>query len=494
MDELLVAFLAGGHCLLEGVPGLALNWGPWAGSGLATISGEKGRAIWRSRGTDYIPADVGRRALDLLVGSDAMHAVITITKWPIFLQQFTNPPPLYRELHQEIGAVAANADRPADAAVLKAKLKDASSVARRELLTTFVSQQATQTLGVKEEMDPRRPLRELGLDSLMSVTLVNRLETSLGVRISPVKLIQGPSVSQIVDDILPGLGYSTPDNHEENRAQRSRKNGSSAWLVISDPRPSPRLRLFCFPFAGGGSAIYRSWSQFLDPSIEVIAVEPPGRLGRIKEKPIVDIKQFSSGLLSEMRPLLDLPFAFFGHCLGGLTMYETARRLIRLTKFRPLHLFVSGARPPDRISDQGPFENRLINDLIRLAEFRRNLPMYAQPDDVFGELIRHFNIPATDQLLCDPKLRKLMLPVVRAEFRMASKYKFVRVRPWDVPITCFAARGDPYVTRRHALGWGRFTNSRLQIYIRDGAHFAVVDDMAFIHSVINKELQAELRY
>jgi surfactin synthase thioesterase subunit len=117
--------------------------------------------------------------------------------------------------------------------------------------------------------------------------------------------------------------------------------------------------------------------------------------------------------------------------------------------------------------------------------------MYAQPDDVFGELIRHFDIPATDQLLGDPKLRKLMLPVVRAEFRMASNYKFVKERPWDVPITCFAARGDPYVSRHHALGWGRFTNSRLQVYIRDGAHFAVVDDMAFIHGVINRELQAQ---
>ena len=45
------------------------------------------------------------------------------------------------------------------------------------------------------------------------------------------------------------------------------------------------------------------------------------------------------------------------------------------------------------------------------------------------------------------------------------------------------------MSRKHALGWGRFTNSRLQVHIREGAHFAVVDDMAFIHDVINRELQ-----
>jgi surfactin synthase thioesterase subunit len=108
---------------------------------------------------------------------------------------------------------------------------------------------------------------------------------------------------------------------------------------------------------------------------------------------------------------------------------------------------------------------------------------------VFAELIRHFNIQATEQLLSDPELRRLMLPVIRAEFQMANSYKFVRETPWDVPITCFAAKGDPYVSRKHALGWGRFTNSRLQVHIRDGAHFAVVDDMAFIHGVINQELE-----
>jgi len=82
-----------------------------------------------------------------------------------------------------------------------------------------------------------------------------------------------------------------------------------------------------------------------------------------------------------------------------------------------------------------------------------------------------------------------MLPIVRAEFQMASNYQFVAEPPWEVPITCFAAKGDPYVSRKHALGWGRFTNSRLQVHIREGAHFAVVEDMAFIQDVINRELQ-----
>src|SRR6185437_9249888 len=64
------AFLDGlvGQRRAEGLPALALNFGPWAQSGLATESGEKGRQIWRARGTEYIPASLGVEALDAAVG------------------------------------------------------------------------------------------------------------------------------------------------------------------------------------------------------------------------------------------------------------------------------------------------------------------------------------------------------------------------------------------------------------------------------------------
>jgi acyl transferase domain-containing protein/surfactin synthase thioesterase subunit/acyl carrier protein len=472
----------------EGLPALALNWGPWEESGLATISGDKGRKIWRARGTEYIPAEVGRQALDLIAGSGASHAAITLTQWPIFLQQFAKAPLLYSELQKGAGATPATDSLGRDAAALTDRLKAAASSERRELLIAFVRQQAMKTLGVTETIDAGRPLREFGLDSLMSVTLVNRLESALGIRISAVKLIRGPTIAQFVDDILPDFAEAKREpTHTPIVLQQTSTEGR--WLVKMAPRVAPRSRLFCFPFAGGGSAVFHNWPQSLDPSIEVVAVEPPGRLSRINEKPVSEINEFVDKLMIEMRDVLDRPFAFFGHCLGGLTMYETARRLIQETDSRPIHLFASGARPPDRLLEMGDFEERLTNDLISLVEFRIQLPPYAQPDDVFAELIRHFNIQASEQLLSDPELRRLMLPVIRAEFRMTLNYDFVEEPPWDIPITCFAGIDDPYVSRQHAYGWGRFTNSGLQVHMRPGAHFAVVDDASFIHRVINEQLR-----
>ena len=111
---------------------------------------------------------------------------------------------------------------------------------------------------------------------------------------------------------------------------------------------------------------------------------PPGRLGRIAENPVTDLKEFVEQLLAEMRGLLDRPFAFFGHCPGALTMYETARRLIRTTGLRPQHLFASEPARRTVSGTQGRFEERVMRDLLKLAEYRISLPVYAQPERVFS--------------------------------------------------------------------------------------------------------------
>ncbi len=48
-----------------------------------------------------------------------------------------------------------------------------------------------------------------------------------------------------------------------------------------------KLKLFCFPYAGGSSIVYEKWRKLLSPSIELIPIEYPGR-GRKFARPICD--------------------------------------------------------------------------------------------------------------------------------------------------------------------------------------------------------------
>ena len=58
-----------------------------------------------------------------------------------------------------------------------------------------------------------------------------------------------------------------------------------AWVTRSVPNPNAKLRLFCFPYAGGGASIYRGWPDELPHEIEVCAVQLPGRETRMHEQP-----------------------------------------------------------------------------------------------------------------------------------------------------------------------------------------------------------------
>jgi surfactin synthase thioesterase subunit len=353
-------------------------------------------------------------------------------------------------------------------------------------------------MGFDEPIDARRPLSDVGLDSLMAVNVAARLEAALGIPVPVVKLIRGPSIEHLVEDLAPRLtALSTPTARPVTNGAVAvppltgvAKVAGHGWLVFPRPNPSARMRLFCFPYAGGNAATYRPWAEAIAPDVELVAVDPPGRATRIHETPIDDLEGFLAALVPAMAPFLDKPAAFFGHCLGGLTAFETARRLRQQSPLDLRHLFVSGARPPRRLNRFGKFEEDLLARLLERPEFDALRALYDQAEDVVAEMLRHFNIGLTQDFLASAELRTLLMPAIRAEFRMGARYRFTPEPPWDAAITCFTGVDDPYVTREDALGWSEHTRRLFRLHLRAGAHFQVVDDRDFIVETINRELQA----
>ncbi len=496
----------GAHRRDLGLPATVVNWGPWADAGMAAAMGARGAAIWRARGTRHLPPDDGIHALEHLMGRGIDHAAVTITDWATYLGQFSESPPLYAELCGEAGPVQ-ESKRQAGEGDVQARLREAPAQEQRALLLDSIRRQVMAELGFEETIDPAQPLDELGLDSLMSVNVANRLERALGIAVPIAKLIRGPTLTELVDDLFPHLastesGDASPaitpptarapeSTGSPPRVETSDTTGDG-WLIRPRPNPAARARLFCFHYAGGGAAVFRPWADALDPAVELVAIEPPGRGGRADEALIERLDAFAERLLPAMTPYLDKPFALFGHCLGALTLFETARRLLG-DKARPLeHVFVSGARPPHLLGRQGPFEEEMLAQLLRHPGFDPFRPGHEQPDDVFADMLRRFNIGATDEFLKNPELRRLLLPVVRADFAMAFHYRFAPAPPWNAPVTCFVGLGDPYVTREDALEWGRYTQVAFRLLLRETAHFLIVDDRQFIVDTINRELGGRL--
>src|SRR2546423_498209 len=112
--------------------------------------------------------------------------------------------------------------------------------------------------------------------------------------------------------------------------------------------PGHSHRLICFPHAGAGAAAYAEWAYLLPPEIELVAVQLPGRQNRIAEEPFSDAGRLITVLTHALRPVLDRPFAFFGHSGGAALAYELAKALRRRGAVaRPERLFLSARPAPD---------------------------------------------------------------------------------------------------------------------------------------------------
>jgi surfactin synthase thioesterase subunit/acyl carrier protein len=384
-------------------------------------------------------------------------------------------------------------------------LRTAPASPRSELLEQ-VLKEVMQELGFEDEIDVDQPLNELGVDSLMAVRLATRLQTALALSVPVMNLVKGPSVRELVQGLSvqgtplrpassPVLSRSAetpqsrtlPSAPARPEATRTSISSGGGWLVFPRPRPSASIRLLCFPFAGGGATVYRPWVEHLHPSIELVAVEPPGRASRIHEAPVADLKLFLTALRSAVRLYLDKPWAFFGHCVGGLTLFETARLLLR-ENLELRHLFISASRPPHRIKREGPFEEQILSFLIREKQYDPLREPHRQPDEVFANMLRYFSMTATDEMLAQSELRSLLLPAIRADFEMAANYRFRREPAWPVPLTCFRGDADPYVTREDTLQWASYTSRDYRAHARPGGHYLLVEDQQFIVQTINQAL------
>ena len=211
------------------------------------------------------------------------------------------------------------------------------------------------------------------------------------------------------------------------------------------------MRLFCFPHAGGGAAAYRPWSHRLAGSLDVCAVQLPGRANRLDERPLESMQLLVERLALELRPHLDMPFAFFGHSMGAVVAIEVCRALASCGAPMPVQLFVSGRRPPGMPDPNPPL--RHLSDADFLSEIQR----------------RYAAIPA--EVASEPEVLSLLLPALRADITALETYVPTIREPLDCPILAFGGADDPLTPRAHLEEWGRHTRRTFEVRMFPGGHF-----------------------
>jgi medium-chain acyl-[acyl-carrier-protein] hydrolase len=240
------------------------------------------------------------------------------------------------------------------------------------------------------------------------------------------------------------------------------------WLARWRSAPDARLRLFCLPHAGGGTVAYRPWALRFAPEVDVVAIRPPGREHRHRERACSRLPDLVENVVREVVPLLDRPYAWFGHSLGALVAFEACRTIQALGRPGPVRLMVSGRPAPDLPS--------------RLS------PVHAAPTPVLLDRLRQMG-GTPPEILDDHGVMSALLPTIRADLAAAETYRCRPGRPLDVPITVFGGRQDPFTTADELAAWARHTTAGCRVETFDGGHFYLHERGTDVDAAVLRELE-----
>jgi medium-chain acyl-[acyl-carrier-protein] hydrolase len=224
------------------------------------------------------------------------------------------------------------------------------------------------------------------------------------------------------------------------------------WLQCRPAAEPPKMRLFCLPHAGGGATAFRLWHAALPASIQVCPILLPGREMRRSEPAHTSLNTLVDAIAGELLPWLDMPYAIFGHSMGSLLAFEWVRRLQHRGHAMPSWLFLSGRRAPDSPHDGRP-------------------PLHPLPDPEFLEQLVDIYQGIPQEILREPELMNLFLPILRADIAVVESYNFQEDEPLDCPMTVFAGSKDASVNWDQLLAWNRQTRRSFAVELLPGGHF-----------------------
>ncbi|MER7283893.1 alpha/beta fold hydrolase [Dactylosporangium sp. NPDC000244] len=224
----------------------------------------------------------------------------------------------------------------------------------------------------------------------------------------------------------------------------------TAWIGGPADETGAPLRLFCFAHAGGGATAYRTWREPLLPHVALAPVQLPGRESRLRERPVRSMDNLIAPLCDGLLPMLDRPFAVFGHSMGAAIAFEVAHELARRGWGAPVRLFVSGRRPPHLPA--------------------RRPPLHRLRDEQFVPAVSSLNgIPR--EVLDAPDIMALVLPTLRADFELNETYCPRRTDLLRCPVTALTGDADPEVTADEMAAWRDTTRSSFDLHVFPGDHF-----------------------
>lgn len=229
---------------------------------------------------------------------------------------------------------------------------------------------------------------------------------------------------------------------------------SNVWFRAFDRTSTKRPTLLCLPHAGGSSGFFRSLSEHLADSKEIVAVQYPGRQDRLREEPLKRIPELAATIASEAREAMEGSIQVLGHSMGALVGFELARMLEEDKTLRVEHLTITNMRAPS-IPARPPYFHTL-----------------ADPD-FFGAVA---GLGATDPALFDDaEMARHIQGTLRVDFSAVEVYRAIGCPKVTCGVTAVVGLQDQLFTAAEVGAWRRHTTGKFRLRMYDVDHFGIYD-------------------
>ncbi|MFF7885286.1 thioesterase II family protein [Streptomyces sp. NPDC020794] len=228
----------------------------------------------------------------------------------------------------------------------------------------------------------------------------------------------------------------------------------STWLARHSSDSSAVRRIVCFPHAGGSASFFRPWVKHLPPTVELLAVQYPGRENRYAEPLIGTVAECAAESAEALLAEPARETVLFGHSMGAAIAYETMRLLEVAGAAHFTRLCVSGRRIsefPDPADAVPRTNTQILSDMAELGGTQA-------------------------EVLDEPDLREMLLPIIRNDYLLIDRYRPPRdAVPIGADVLALIGDRDPQVDERQVKAWASVTTGAFEWRVFSGGHFYLTD-------------------
>ena len=227
------------------------------------------------------------------------------------------------------------------------------------------------------------------------------------------------------------------------------------------------MRLFLFPYAGGGVSAFASWRNLVPSWLDLVTIDNPRDYVDPPEMSISEMAKLAGDEIGERGAA---PFALFGHSMGALVAFETARVLARRQQTLPRILVVAGRGAPHL-----PYDSTAVHEL---------------PDAEFDLELERLNGTPRDALK-NVDLMEAMRPRLRRDFKACRTYAFAADEPLDITIEALGGTRDTEASEADLAAWGEHTRRACQVRMFAGGHFFIQEQPGLLVRYLSNLLKQQ---